>query len=110
MFLGMTPTDADKSDAFRGTNEGGRLKETGTIHWTSPNTGATNETGFSALPGGQRNIYGKFSGIGSEGKWHTSTAVGENDYSRILEYLGSTINRSSAVKLCGFSVRCIKDN
>jgi len=40
-----------------GGTVGGKLKETGTLHWFSPNTGATNETGFTALPGGKRSAH-----------------------------------------------------
>ena len=42
---------------------GGKLKEIGLTHWNSPNTGATNESGFTALPGGMRNMPGTFSSI-----------------------------------------------
>jgi uncharacterized protein (TIGR02145 family) len=37
---------------YLGTNSGGTIKEAGTAHWTGPNEGATNESGFTALPGG----------------------------------------------------------
>ena len=52
---------------------GGKLKETGTSHWNSPNIGATNETGFTALPGGFRNYYGDFNYIGDYGYWWSAT-------------------------------------
>ena len=52
---------------------GGRLKEAGTAHWNSPNTGATNETGFTALPGGDRTVTGTFGAIGDNGYWWMST-------------------------------------
>lgn len=68
MYLGMTQAQADATD-WRGTNEGGKMKETGTKHWDSPNTGATNESGFSALPGGYRNYTGFFSSIITFGMW-----------------------------------------
>lgn len=52
---------------------GGKLKEAGTAHWQSPNTGATNETGFTALPGGYRYDDGSFDGIGDGGFWWSAT-------------------------------------
>ena len=58
------------------TVSGGMLKEAGTTHWESPNTGATNESGFTALPGGFRDNNGRFSNdgkIGNIGYWWTST-------------------------------------
>ena len=48
------------TDYLEEITAGGKLKETGTSHWKSPNTGATNETGFSALPAGIRNFQGYF--------------------------------------------------
>src|SRR5690554_5686681 len=65
------PSDAEwteLTDYLGGTSvAGGKLKETGTTHWNSPNTGATNETGFTALPGGYRYDYGTFDDIGYGG-------------------------------------------
>jgi len=48
---------------------GGKLKETGTTHWTSPNTDATNQTEFTALPGGGRRSNGEFFGLGTQGSF-----------------------------------------
>ncbi|NOY38329.1 MAG: hypothetical protein GXO83_12260, partial [Chlorobi bacterium] len=48
---------------------GGKLKETGTVYWNSPNTGVNNETSFTALPGGYRYYDGTFDGIGNDGFW-----------------------------------------
>ncbi|HDS01520.1 MAG TPA: hypothetical protein ENO07_05815, partial [candidate division Zixibacteria bacterium] len=59
MYLGMSQADADAT-GWRGTDEGGKLKEADTTHWQSPNNGATNESGFTALPGGYRSSSGRF--------------------------------------------------
>lgn len=88
---------------------GGKLKETGTIHWTTPNTGATNESGFTALPGGYRELDGSFKTINYNGNWWSSTEASTSHvwYRGLYE---TTTVRSSHAKGVGFSVRCIKDN
>jgi uncharacterized protein (TIGR02145 family) len=58
-----------------GTFSGGKLKEQGTIHWQSPNKEAINESGFIALPGGNRYDNGTFSSIGTYGGWWSSTEI-----------------------------------
>jgi uncharacterized protein (TIGR02145 family) len=89
---------------------GGRLKETGTTHWASPNTGATNESGFTALPGGRRNEYGSFSNIGQFGYFWSSTQDGSSGAWFIyVHYKGDDVQRTSLGKESGFSVRCLKD-
>ena len=90
---------------------GGKLKETGTNHWVSPNTGATNTSGFTALPGGGRSNSGSFDFIGIYGYWWSST---ENDISsawcRNLYYSFNSVFRYSFFyKPFGFHVRCLKD-
>ncbi|HOE39574.1 MAG TPA: FISUMP domain-containing protein, partial [Bacteroidales bacterium] len=71
MHLGMTQEQANTL-CMRGiNNEGGKLKEAGTEHWNEPNEGATNETGFTALPGGF--CYGFHSDMGIYGYWWSST-------------------------------------
>lgn len=52
---------------------GGKLKETDTTHWKSPNTEATNESGFTALPGGYRNQVGAFFNLVYQGRWWSAT-------------------------------------
>jgi uncharacterized protein (TIGR02145 family) len=89
---------------------GGKLKETGTLHWQSPNTGATNSTGFTGLPGGCRNFDGVFGDIGFNGFWwitleYSSTAA----QGRFLNYNYSNLNGSLGDKGRGFSVRCLRD-
>jgi uncharacterized protein (TIGR02145 family) len=90
---------------------GGKLKESGTSHWNNPNTQATNETGFTALPGGYRYIGGAFAGIGSNGEYWSSSQESSSIYvyNRYMQYNTGNINRSINNKQNGFSVRCVKD-
>ncbi len=89
---------------------GGKLKETGTTHWASPNAGATNETGFTALPGGYRSGYGNFYDIGNLGYWWSSTEYDtDRALSRSLLCNYSSLYSSNKVKEIGFSVRCVRD-
>jgi uncharacterized protein (TIGR02145 family) len=88
---------------------GGKLKETGTAHWNSPNTGATNETGFTSLPGGYRTSPGAFYGIGYLGGWWSATEdCTGNAWGRIMDYSDSGVIRYGN-KENGFSVRCLRD-
>jgi uncharacterized protein (TIGR02145 family) len=90
---------------------GGKLKETGTSHWKSPNTGASNQSGFTALPGGRREYdTGAFINLGYDGFWWTSSAYNP-DYSwyRYLHYDVTNIYRANFHKQYGFMVRCIRD-
>ena len=110
MYLGMSQSEADNTD-FRGTDEGGKLKETGTTHWYSPNTGATNESGFTALPGGDRLSNGSYTnaGVGTYFLTTTVESISNNAWTRQLIFSLSTISRSCLNKRYGFSVRCVKD-
>ncbi len=91
---------------------GSLIKETGLSHWNSPNTGATNESGFTALPGGYRSNSGVFNNIRRFGYWWSSTeAPSSNDaYYRKVSYTYTNTDRSSSNKKSGLSVRCIKNN
>jgi len=89
---------------------GGKLKETGTTHWASPNTDATNETGFTALPGGDRGGNGTFYGIGLGGDWWSATETGTGGaWDWFLYYNYGNVIWSSNSKELGFSVRCVRD-
>ncbi|MBU0766074.1 MAG: hypothetical protein KJ607_14720, partial [Bacteroidetes bacterium] len=90
---------------------GGKLKETGTTHWSIPNTGATNESGFTGLPGGYRNYSnGSFSNSGNYGYWWSATEYNSTyAWERYLYYSLATVSRDSINKTTGFSVRCLKD-
>ena len=93
----------------RGYDAGGKLKETGTLHWAFPNTGATNSSGFTALPGGARNTDGTFPSFLVSGRFWTSTESGSNAYRHILSTTQMDIARNAATKNFGLSVRCIKN-
>lgn len=109
MFLGMSRSEADDW-GDRGTDEGGRLKEIGTAHWNGPNTGATNESGFSALPGGYRSYDGSFNYLGKGAYFWSSTQDNSgNAWSRGLSYDYSVVYRLNYYKQDGFSVRLIRD-
>jgi uncharacterized protein (TIGR02145 family) len=89
---------------------GNKLKETGTIHWSIPNTGATNESGFTGLPGGYRSYAGTFTNIRSYGYWWSSSESSSTEaYYRDIYYGYRNVDRSSSNKKTGFSVRCVKD-
>jgi uncharacterized protein (TIGR02145 family) len=94
---------------------GGKLKEAGTVHWASPNISATNESGFTALPGGYREFSGFWGSMNFDGLWLSSTEINTNyawfyqvDYNmpQLLRFGTSTLR----TKRSGFSVRCLKDN
>jgi uncharacterized protein (TIGR02145 family) len=89
----------------------GKLKEAGTTHWNSPNTDATNESGFTAIPGGNRWNNGRFLGIGDFTHWWTATGHdAEFAWRRILVKGAPADNfRGWADKKIGWFVRCIKD-
>ena len=88
---------------------GEKLKETGTSHWKSMNP-ATNESGFSARPGGYRYRDGGFDSMSILGYWWTSSEESPTFawYRRLYHYW-VTIQRYSDYKVIGFSVRCLKD-
>lgn len=86
---------------------GDKLKESGKTHWEQPIQAGTNESGFSAGPGGYR--YNGFFGIGSEGYWWSSTEFSASDAYRIgLKINDPSCQITSINKLYGLSVRCIK--
>ena len=89
---------------------GGPLKEMGTTHWTTPNTGATNLSGFTALPGGYRYIDGTFVALSIGGWWWSSTEFNTTDaWNRNLLYADDDVGRTNNDKHIGFSIRCLRD-
>ncbi len=98
------------TDYLGGSNlAGGKLKETGTTHWTL-SIDATNETGFTALPGGYHHSNGFFYPFGYYGFWWSAT---ESDANEAVEwsisYNGGNIHSFQNPKVFGCSVRCVKD-
>ncbi len=110
------PTDAEWTiliDYLGGSSEsaGGKLKEKGTTHWFNPNEGATNETGFTALPSGFRIIKGEFQDMRSTGHWWSATEAYEvGAWVRFMYNFNSKIYGGTyGTKTVGLSVRCIRD-
>ena len=90
---------------------GGKMKETGLSHWGAPNEGATNETGFTGLPGGFRHYNGTSDFRGSNGYyWSSTTGTPGYGWNRILSYDSQDVARTDFMdKSSGNSVRCLKD-
>lgn len=118
MYLGMSQSDADDTK-YRGTDESGKLKTTGTLEeetglWHLPNAGATNETGFSALPGASR--YSDYSGDWTFEKlgyradfWSSTGFTNGTAWGRGLGCISAKVCRNHVNVLFGFSVRCVRD-
>jgi len=107
------PTDIEWNTlitfAGGGTVAGGKLKETGLSHWLSPNTGATDEYGFTALPGGIREYMGMFMDLGTSGSWWTSSMVSVDPFAVRMNTFSAEIFIMQMMGGSGMSVRCIKD-
>ena len=109
MYIGISQTEVD-AISWRGTVEGAKLKEAGTEHWLSPNIGATNSSGFSALPGGYISRYGAFLLINQGADyWSTTQASSQVAWFRSLDYDRTDIRRDDIIKTYGFSTRCVRD-
>jgi uncharacterized protein (TIGR02145 family) len=89
---------------------GGAMKEVGTTHWSTPNTGASNSSGFAGLPGGYRGYSGMFANVGGFGSWWSSTESGASAaWFRYLTYGVGDLGRDGDYETSGFSVRCLRD-
>jgi uncharacterized protein (TIGR02145 family) len=89
---------------------GGKLKSTGTEFWSTPNKGATNSTGFSALPGGARDTNGSFLTHKYLGAFWTSTQFdSENAFYYGMSHIVEKAIQVKYIKKTGCSVRCVKD-
>jgi uncharacterized protein (TIGR02145 family) len=90
--------------------DGGLMKEAGTINWASPNYAGNNNSGWTGLPGGYRNLDGTFLTVTLYGYWWSATEIiTTNALHRDLWYPSSHCGRSNSSKLKGMSVRCLRD-
>ncbi len=89
---------------------GGKMKTTGLTRWNTPNTSATNESGYAGLPGGYRFYNGAFYVVGDYGYWWSATQDDSPDaWNRSLIYNDGTLYRNDSNKKDGLSVRCLRD-
>jgi uncharacterized protein (TIGR02145 family) len=89
---------------------GGKMKETGFLHWLSPNTGATNSSGFTGLGGGNRNINGVFFNKAITGDYWSTTEYNTTEaWDRFLYARDQLLSREHYAKTIGFFIRCVKN-
>ena len=106
-------SDTACSNCLQSSTAGGAMKEAGTTHWQSPNTGGTNSNGFAGLPAGYLSNRGDFGDIGANENWWSSADFGTtNNWIRSLYFDLSVIYRGEGgndIKIVGLSVRLVKD-
>lgn len=112
------PTYNANISGDQSTTAGNTMKSSGLQYWLGPNQGATNQSGFSALPGGCRVIFfdnlnfpvGEFSALGGIAIWHSSTEVDSGfSWFRDLNSSNGSAFRAFSYKQNGLSVRCLRD-
>lgn len=109
MHLGMSQADADAED-WRGFDQGGKLKQEGNTYWDEPNSGATDEHGFNALPTGFRHGSAEFMNLYQSTRMWTSTQNGYGyAWYRELSFDRASVYRNYFGVYNGYSVRCVKD-
>jgi uncharacterized protein (TIGR02145 family) len=107
------PTEEEWSNlqSHLGDDSGGKMKTAGLFYWQSPNTGATNESGYSGLPAGLRTAQGSFENFGTGGIWWTNNELDAFSAKVIaLTFNSSDIGIGFAEKATGLSIRCIKSD
>jgi uncharacterized protein (TIGR02145 family) len=111
LFLGMTPEQIE-SQNFPVTEAGNKIKETGTHNWVEESVTASNESGFTALPGGSRGEGGDFGGEGGGGGWWSATQVAQHFFPIshwVVSHAGWIFKSEMVSQKYGLNVRCVKD-
>ena len=119
ILIAFLDPNSDPNDMFwhESFTAGGELKDTGTLEngdglWYLPNAGATNSTGFKAIPSGKRED--TFSGLGTNANFWTSNAtydgyIGSYSIARELFSSNAGVDRSFFLRQTGLSIRCVSD-
>lgn len=111
LFLGMTPEQVE-SEYFPDTDAGNKIKETGTYNWIEESVTASNESGFTALPGGSRGEGGDFGGEGGGGGWWSATQMAQHFFPFshwVVSHTGWIFKSEMVSQNYGLNVRCVKD-
>ena len=105
-----TITEWENLIDYYNSNAGGIMKEAGTTHWNSPNTGATNSSGITALPGGKRDINGIFSDMGYRLFFWATTEWSHGAAGKMLYYNSGNVGFFLGNTASAYSVRCLKNS
>ena len=106
----MNNSDADATGWRYSGLVGGKLKESGSSHWSIPGAGETNTSGFTSLPGGDRESDAGFLNLGDYAYFWTSSEDGSpRAWFRRLNNDNAGVHRNSSRKATGYSVRCLRD-
>jgi uncharacterized protein (TIGR02145 family) len=109
-LIGYLDPSFDPDSYTQSNTAGGKMKSIGTQYWQSPNNAATNESGFSGLPGGIRDFEGTFGSFSESGYWWSSTELSAlSAADRALASSSGDVYRYNYNKEFGFSVRCLRD-
>jgi len=110
LVLGMAADEVNATDYRGGVQQvGGKMKAT--TLWQSPNTGATNESGFSGLAGGFRSsLDGSFDLLGFNGYWWSaSKSVADSAWGRYLNFGGAGVGKYDFDERDALCLRCVRD-
>ena len=112
IYLGMSQSEAESTGEIRGTIAG-KLRETGTLHWEDPNSGATNESGFTAIGSGWRSKAETNNQTWYKKRvaffWTSTEEYSAEAWVRYIHFNKIGLSRYSDLKNSGMSVRCVKD-